>query len=104
MHVERYGKGLHVSVGEELTIYQVRELYDAIMQVMDDDCDLYMDLSKVRELDTSGVQLCLAFCKKLNSQDRQLKLVDVSPEARASLDLFQLDILSAAEISQDLSC
>jgi anti-sigma B factor antagonist len=83
-------KSSHLAIDGELTIYRAAELKTTLLAALDalgEDGSLEIDLSKVSELDTAGVQLLLVAKQTARMQNKQLTLVKHSS---AVLEVFKL--------------
>ena len=76
----------------ELTIYQAGELAPVLLAALAAAPVLAIDLSRVTELDTAGVQLLMMLKRAARAQDRELQLLAHSP---AVLEVFELLNLAA---------
>jgi anti-sigma B factor antagonist len=76
----------------EMTIYRAAELKQALLASLDRQAVVEIDLSKVTELDTAGVQLLLLAKQTAQGKNQELHLRHHSP---AVLEVFELLNLSA---------
>jgi anti-sigma B factor antagonist len=76
-----------VRIDGELTIYQAAELKDTLLAALAAADPLEIDLSRVTELDTAGVQLLMVLKRAARAQGRELRLLGHSP---AVLEVFEL--------------
>lgn len=76
----------------ELTIYRAAELKARLLEPLQDAgaVSLDIDLSRVTELDSSGLQLLMLARRQALAQGGALRLVDHSPAVREVFDLLDL--------------
>jgi anti-sigma B factor antagonist len=84
------GNKLHISIEGEMTIYRAAELKDMISSALASNEDIEIDLSRVSEMDSAGLQLMLA--SKLESMVRrtELSFIGHSQAVREVLDICDL--------------
>jgi len=76
-----------ISIEGEMTIYRAAELHQTLLAPLDLQSVLSIDLSKVTEIDSAGVQLLLLAKRTAQSRNKELRLVEHSP---AVLEVFEL--------------
>ena len=74
-------------VGGEMCIYEASELKENLMGVMEDPRHLEINLSKVTEMDSSGVQLLMLVKKEREEKGHSFGL---SHHSDVVLDVFEL--------------
>jgi anti-anti-sigma factor len=79
-----------VSVEGELTIYRALELKRALLEPLESKNAVEIDLSRVTELDTSGVQLLLLAQRTAAAKELELRFVDPSPAVVEVLALLNV--------------
>ena len=79
-----------VCVEGELTIYHAMELKRALLEPLESKNAVEIDLSRVTELDTSGVQLMLLAQRTAAAKELELRFVDHSPAVVEVLALLNL--------------
>lgn len=80
-----------VAIQSDLTIYQIKEISDALLPQLSPDYDLEINLAAVNELDSSGVQLLMLLRQQSRQQATKLTIVEHS---QAVLEVFeQLDLV-----------
>ncbi|WP_119393799.1 STAS domain-containing protein [Salinibius halmophilus] len=80
-----------VALQSDLTIYQIKDVSDALLPQLSPDYDLEINLSEVNELDCSGVQLLMLMRQQSRQQATKLTIVEHS---QAVLEVFdQLDLV-----------
>ena len=70
-----------------MTIYRAVELHQALLNQLAQRELLELDLSKVTEMDTAGVQLLLVAKQAARANNKELRVVGTSP---AVVEVFQL--------------
>jgi anti-anti-sigma factor len=81
-----------LSIEGEMTIYRAVELKQALLTALEQPAVLEIDLSKVSELDTAGVQLLLLAKQAAQTTNSELRFRHHSP---AVLEVFELLNLAA---------
>ncbi len=81
-----------LAIEGEMTIYRALELKQALLDGLEKAASLELDLSRVTELDSTGVQLLLLTGKAAQAAKRQLRVIAQSP---AVLDVRELLNLAA---------
>lgn len=71
----------------EMSIYNAKEMKESLDSVMDGTHEVEINLSKVNEIDTVGVQLLMLVKKALAGNDQTLTLTEHSA---AVVDVFEL--------------
>lgn len=84
-----------VAFGQELTIFQVDDIHQAMLLGIDFEKDVHLDLSQVKEFDTTGVQLLIALNMSLTSSGKKAYLCAASEDAQSCLALFNITDLFA---------
>ena len=67
---------LHIT--EDLTIYVVNELKQALSEQLDQYTGFELSLADVEEVDSAGIQLLLALAAELKRQEKSFKLTAMS--------------------------
>ncbi|WP_428633413.1 STAS domain-containing protein [Sedimenticola sp.] len=91
LKVENEKKLCRAYIEGEMTIYQAAALKEALMPLLFEDRPVEINLGKVSEIDSAGVQLLLLAKKQRTADRRPLTLVDHN---KAVLDVFELMNLS----------
>ena len=86
---EDLGAG-RVELGGGLDIYAAGEVHAQLQQLLRAHPRLELDLSRVEEIDTAGVQLLMSAKRTASAQGRTLRLVAHSPAVLETLELCQL--------------
>jgi len=81
---------LGLTLEGELTIGRAAELKEALLVWLDEHVGLELDLSKVTELDTAGVQLLLLTKQTADATGKVLRLVEQSLAVREVFELLHL--------------
>jgi anti-sigma B factor antagonist len=72
-------KGLcKLAIDEDMTIYAIKELTDALTDELDGYDRFELSLAKVEEVDSAGIQLLLALSTELEKRNKQFKVTEVS--------------------------
>jgi len=86
------------TLGPAWTIVQAAELQHKLLQLLDTPEGWaevtpvwHLDLSRVEEFDSAGLQLLLALKHSLRAREQQLNLRQASPVLRAALQIYALD-------------
>ncbi len=80
----------HFAIEGEMTIYRAAELKDTIKPHIDHAGVIEIDLSKVSEIDSAGLQLLIAAKLEAMIRDKQLHFVGHSKPVLELLDLCDL--------------
>ena len=81
-----------ISIEGEMTIYRAAELKHMLLNDIVDQQSIEVDLSKVTEIDSAGVQLLILAKKEAQARQHKLSLVSHST---AIVDVFELLNLGA---------
>ncbi len=79
-----------LAIEGEMTIYRALELKRALLDGLEKSASLELDLSRVTELDSAGVQLLLLAGKAARAAKRQLRVIAQSPAVLDVLELLNL--------------
>jgi len=74
-------------IESEMTIYNAAEMKSTLMDTLNKCKELEIDLTKVGEMDSAGIQLLLLAKREAADQNKQLRLINHSD---ATLELFNL--------------
>jgi anti-anti-sigma factor len=77
----------------ELTIHHAAHLKSTLLEALSCATLIELDVSRVTEIDTAGLQLLLATKRQAGRQACRLKLIDPSPAVLEMIELFSLDAL-----------
>lgn len=92
LRCEQIDNKMVVKMPDEITIYTVSELKDALSPLIYRGGELELDLAAVSEIDSAGLQLLLAAKKTAVQQGSLLKLVWHSNAMLELLELCQLTV------------
>lgn len=81
---------LVIGVDGDLTIYEVAELRDALLTLVDGANAVELNLAGVGEIDSAGAQLLLALTRTLAARDTGLSVTHAGPAVTEVLDLLGL--------------
>lgn len=87
---ERGSGARRLSVEGDMTIYKALALKTKLLQALKGASQLEVDLSRVGEVDTAGVQLLLLLKREAMKSRKALRLVGHSAATLDALDLFNL--------------
>lgn len=74
----------------EMTIYRANELKQSLMENIQQNRELEIDLSKVSEIDSAGLQLMVLAKLEASVHNKQLRFENHSPAVMEILDLSDL--------------
>jgi len=86
------GDASRLVMGEELNIYTATELKEELLNLLDEVKELEIDLSKVVEMDSAGLQILLLLKQEAEQQDKQVRLLNHS---QVVFEVFELLNVSA---------
>ncbi|MDF1762838.1 MAG: STAS domain-containing protein [Oleibacter sp.] len=73
---QTFKRKCRITISNEMTIYTAGELKEKLSQVLDDPRDLEINLSKVNEIDSAGIQLLMLAKKSRSLKQYKLSLVE----------------------------
>ncbi|MDH5324916.1 MAG: STAS domain-containing protein [Gammaproteobacteria bacterium] len=88
--VLKRGKNKQLEISGELTIYTANEFKTALLKHFKNLVSLELDLSKVSDLDTAGIQILRVAHKDLAKQGIQLNVVNHSAATLEAFKLYKL--------------
>lgn len=74
---------MNIAVEKKLTIYEVAEIREKVIGIMDNNSHLQIDLCRVTECDTAGIQL---LCSILRTVQKKKVPITIHPFSKAILD------------------
>ncbi len=77
----------HAMLGDELNIYTASELKEELLNLLEDAKELEIDLSKVAEMDSAGLQILIMLKREAERQDKQLHMLNHS---QVVFEVFEL--------------
>jgi len=77
-------------IDEDMTIYVIEELKQAITAEIDLSDTIELNLAGVEEVDSAGIQLLLALSRELQLKNKQLKLTALSPAVTKLFESYEL--------------
>lgn len=80
----------HFAIEGEMTIYRASELKSTILPHLSQADEIEIDLSKVQEIDSAGLQLLIATKLEAVAHDKKLRFVGHSKPVLEALDLCDL--------------
>jgi anti-anti-sigma factor len=87
VQAKKKGDVYHTVLGDELNIYTASEQKEELLNLLDDARELEIDLSKVAEMDSAGLQILIMLKQEAERQDKQLRLINHS---QAVFEVFEL--------------
>lgn len=92
MTIEQQSTGISclMTLEHELSIYQAAELFTPLSVALQQHQELELNLSKITEFDTAGVQLLLALKRAAQQQNKILKLSHHSAQVIEVMELLNL--------------
>lgn len=75
---------------QDLTIYNANDIKQRLTAALAEGDGLELDLTKVSEMDTAGVQLLLFLKKEAQRLGKEARIVGHSAEVRETLDFLSL--------------
>ena len=79
-----------LSLAENLTIYHALEQKNILLDALSTTCDLELDLMKVSEIDTAGLQLLILLKKEAQRTGKSVSIVAHSQAVRSVIDFCNL--------------
>jgi len=80
-----------LAIDEDMTIYAIDELKEAITKEINIYERFELNLEKVEEIDSAGIQLLLALRKELMQQEKELKLTSTSSVVSKLIDSYGIN-------------
>lgn len=90
IQVESEGAQSRVSIEGDMTIYTAAELTPQLLALLGTSEEVEVNLSRVGEMDTAGLQLLILAKREAARTDKKLRLVGHSPAVTATLDLCNM--------------
>jgi len=87
---KRKGTTSVLQIEGEMTIYRAAELKETLLATLDKAAGVEIDLSKVTDIDTAGVQLLILAKQSAQAKQQDLHLVAHSPIVLEVLELLNL--------------
>ena len=85
-----FASARRLSIEQDLTIYNADALKEQLLESLGATQVLELDLSRVAEIDTAGVQLLILAKRESLRQGRTLCIVAHSPAVRETIDFFNV--------------
>ncbi len=79
-----------LAIDQDMTIYHAEALKAELMDNVARNQVIELDLSRVAEIDTSGIQLLMLAKRECQKQDKTLRIVAHSPAVHELMDFFNI--------------
>ena len=79
-----------LAIEQDMTIYQAEALKAELMANVAQNSVIELDLSRVNEIDTSGIQLLMLAKRECQKQQKTLCIVAHSPRVHELMDFFNI--------------
>lgn len=86
MNIENLGNNIY-KVSGEISIFNISEFYNEIKKLNNYD-KVYLDVSEVTSIDTSGIQVILSFKKTGIRFNKDFKIIRPSKEVKRALKIL----------------
>jgi anti-sigma B factor antagonist len=93
MPIEIQNKRKAILVSGEMNIYSAREAHDRLLPMLRDAKAPALDLGKVTDFDSSGLQVLIVAGREADAAGKKLTLVAISSAVRDVLELVQCEEL-----------
>ena len=92
LNITEQGEIVKIEIQEErMDAHNSGELKEQMLQLFDDGkCNLVIDLSQVRFVDSSGLGALVSGFKNASARDGSLKLCSLQPQVRSMFELTRL--------------
>lgn len=90
LEYQKKGNELFILLKGELKINSIEKAKELLNQIPNDFFIYNLDFQNVEDIDTSGLQLLIAWKKKLESENKSLHLINHSNKLISLLDFFGL--------------
>lgn len=72
-------KACMVNIGGDLTIMQIKNIYEEMQQSTNEKESVILNLGEVTSIDTAGLQFIWSIMKEAKKRDQHVEIHDVSP-------------------------
>ena len=79
-----------LAIDQDMTIYHAETLKAELMGNVAQNQVIELDLSRVSEIDTAGIQLLMLAKRECQKQDKTLRIVAHSPRVHELMDFFNI--------------
>ena len=79
-----------IRIEGDMTIFNANDLKKDLMEIVDECPELEVDLSRVSEVDTSGLQLLILAKRESKSLNKAFRVVSYSPGILNVMELFNI--------------
>jgi anti-anti-sigma factor len=80
-----------IRVRGALTIYEVAELRDLLLEGLDQTRGLRLNLGEVSECDTAGIQLLYSARMSAREREKQFEITELSPSVQNTAEVIGID-------------
>ena len=79
-----------LAIDQEMTIYHAEALKAELLENLARNQVIELDLSRVTEIDTAGIQLLMLAKRECQKQDKTLRIIAHSPAVHELMDFFNI--------------
>jgi len=79
-----------LTIDHDMTIYHAEALKSELMDKLEHHQVIELDLSRITEIDTSGIQLLMLAKRESMKQDKELRIVAHSPSVSELMDFYNI--------------
>jgi len=80
----------HLAIDQDMTIYHAEALKSELLASLEPHQVIELDLSRVSQIDTAGIQLLMLTKRECQKQDKTLRIVAHSPAVHELMDFFNI--------------
>lgn len=89
MHVKNESSGrVLISFDGEMSIYNVRQIKDSLVESIRKNSGIELDLSKVNKIDTAGYQIIMAAKKEAAGKGKSIRVINPASEVKNIFKLY----------------
>ena len=90
MHSTEDAQPERLAIDRDMTIYHAEALKGELLGRLEQDSAIELDLSRIAEIDTSGIQLLMLAKNESMRRQKKLRIVAHSPAVQELIDLYNL--------------
>lgn len=79
-----------VKINEAMTIYNASALKDGLVKAVSDAAEVELDLSSVKEMDSSGIQLLIMLKREAEARGNVMRLSSPGSATESVIELYRL--------------